>query len=187
MANGTRVADLSDLLAAPVVALVDANTRAAVRSVRFIQEFGFRREIARPGAPPVGSTTPDDFGTVRSISFSFEGPAGAEAKRQTVRIPALSLVSIPLIQAGEAEFSFSVRLLELRRDPREDPISVTRGSPTDGPSPPKLITMLSAEPGPALGTMTVLLRAKQDDLPQGVSALLNLLNGQVTSSPQVSR
>src|SRR5947209_2942006 len=106
MANGTRVADLSDLLAAPVVALVDANTHAAVRSLRFVQAFGFRREGRTPESPPPGSTMSDDFGGVRSVSFSFEGPAGVEANRQTVRLPALSLVSIPLIQAAEAEFSF---------------------------------------------------------------------------------
>lgn len=169
--------ELGDLLAAPVVALVDANARAALRSLSFIQSVGF-------GAPAPGVQTPagaTQFGGVRSIAFSVNTPAGP----RTVTVPSLSLVPVPLTQVTEAEFTYTATLLEASPYPWENAIDLSRSltPPLPEAGPPRMMVAFGPTSSPTIGAMHIVLRVRQDDLPQGVSSVLNILNNEVLTSP----
>ncbi len=111
----TNIVSLEYLFLAPLKAIIDADFMAARQFAAFVEEYGFTKDKTINSTP--GETeeennqtteNQDSLGNLRMVSFDFN-QAGKEMQ---LKIPALSLVSLPLLQVNDAEFKFGVRLLE---------------------------------------------------------------------------
>ena len=153
--RSTPVADLGDLLAAPVLASIDADAQAARHFLRFIDAFGFTEPNAE------GQREPAYF------TFTFAYASGGKPSSMTVSLPVLSLVPLPLLSMAKATFDYSLQIVDLRSD-----------SDTTRPT----LRAMFAAPGSARqppGAMNVSMSVETSDLPAGIARLLNLTSDAV--------
>jgi hypothetical protein len=177
-----NVVDLQDIFSGPIV----ADVMAAREFVEFIERYGFVR-------PPDGST--ETLGELRMITFSYEQP-GPDNQPVTrfFRIPALSLIPLPLLEVKTATFDFGVRIVEAVERPQPVPLRIL----ADEPSPPDQLRwrgMLargrsadSDETTPDLAphlqaNINVKVAVGQADIPAGIRNLLAVMG----ENAQVSR
>src|SRR4051794_35936461 len=90
------VFSLQDLIAAPVVALLDADAHAARRFADFLGDYGFGAD-----------------GALRTFTFHYSRttPSG-QSEVVSVAIPAIALIPLPALQVKDAQFRFGVRILD---------------------------------------------------------------------------
>lgn len=180
---------LEDLFAMPLLALIDADAYAAQSAYRFIREFGFERS---PDAPP------DDLGTLRTITFTYQRTApGGAPEIMSVTLPVLALIPLPLLTIKQAQLDFGIDVIGVESEDEVQTGSQALTSATAmsqlersrRPAPPRLRGRLSRPAGSArgriepgslteLGSMNVHMRVKVDvdqaDMPEGIQQLLNL-------------
>lgn len=150
--QSTPVTDLSNLLAAPVLASIDAEAQAARHFYHFIETFGF---TAAGG---------DGTRELAYFSFTFTYMANGKATPLTVSIPVLSLVPLPLLSMAKATFDYTVQVVDVRSDPedaRRPAVRAMFAEPSSSGTPPP-------------GAMTVSMSVKTSDMPAGIARLLNV-------------
>ena len=149
--TSTPVTDLSNLLAAPVLASVDADAQAARHFLRFLESFAF--------TPPSGD------GAERGLAyftFAFTYMQNGQPKSLVVSLPVLSLVPLPLLNVAKATFDFTLQIVDIRTAPEKRPSVLAMFS--EGPSSRASLP----------GGMGVTMDVVPSDLPAGISRLLNL-------------
>ena len=92
---------LSQLIGAPIHALIDAEAQAALSTANFIQAVGFQN-----------SKQGNDLGDLRMATFrhQMKGSDG-ENKFVQVDIPFISMLPIPTLQIRDAELEYTVKVL----------------------------------------------------------------------------
>ncbi|HSG41337.1 MAG TPA: DUF2589 domain-containing protein [Thermoanaerobaculia bacterium] len=163
--------DLSSLLAAPLIGLAEADFATARAAARLIEDQAFVADEEGPG---------DDghLGTLRTVSFVRPETPGAE--RSLVRIPALSLVPLPLLQIAEAELRMDVRLV--RPSSGED--SSASGQPRwDAMLAPRTRSGRRGRGSLSGSNIALKVRVRQADLPAGVATLLQVAGHSASSVP----
>lgn len=99
---------IHQLIGAPIVALIQAESAAAQASASFIETFGFS-----------GSKEGDSFGHLRSVTFTYtKQDVNGKDVTEEIQLPVLSLVPIPLLQIKDATFDFSLKITNTD-EPRE--------------------------------------------------------------------
>jgi Protein of unknown function (DUF2589) len=189
--------DLSDLLSAPLVSTTEADMLTVRKFMEFLHEFGFTRHDS-PGPEPArasGSPT-TDFGRLRMLSFDYMQPQpNGSTLPMRLRVPALTMVPLPLLQVTEADFDFALRIVSAAR--QGEPFSKTGPRPPpDEPPSKKLLAdpnryrfkaMLARgnpqapgdsrkTPGPSLElNLKVHVKMRHADMPTGVSSMIQIL------------
>lgn len=183
MADSTTstIMDVKDLVAAPLIAVVAADSDAALRLGQFIEEYGFVKVDAAAG---------DDLGKLRMLEFAYDR-AGQDGKpvRFVVKVPLLSLIPLPALQVKHAEFEFHLRIVSTTSS---DP-DASQDSTTMKPSSPVgLKGMLAPRPPSGDGArssleanMKVQVRMEQAHMPAGLSKLLTVMSQNVTADPVI--
>jgi hypothetical protein len=99
---------LYELIGAPLMALVDAESQAAKATANFIREMGFN--VSRPEAEGPDS---EDFGDLKMVTFRSQ-KRGPDGKLQSfkVEVPLLSLLPIPALQIKDAELEFLAKIID---------------------------------------------------------------------------
>ncbi|GMQ28706.1 DUF2589 domain-containing protein [Algoriphagus confluentis] len=93
---------ISDLLGAPLAAVVQAEAIAAKATAEFIQEVGFSK---------TSTSSEEDFGEVRNIIFSYQKvEADGSSKTAKIAVPLLTIIPIPSLKVAEAEIEFDLAL-----------------------------------------------------------------------------
>lgn len=144
--NQVTVVSLEALFAAPISAVISADFMAARQFAQYIQDYGF----TPPSPPELGAAPPGEasatphnagfLGDLRMVSFSFDQPGGSGSPEpKTVKIPALSLVPLPLLQVQFAEFDFAVRVLEGTRDTSPRPLRLLAAPEASSLAPPRAL------------------------------------------------
>lgn len=210
------VFELRQLVAAPLLAVVDADFAAARHFVEYLRAYGFEppdgaeREAAKgDGAPPdedalVRRAPGDDdgdeapplkpprWGRLRTVDFDYKqaGPDGG-LRDARVTVPALSMVTLPLLQVRDADFRFGIRLLKGVTRPGATSFRVLEAH-DEPPSASRIAwrAAIAEQPtrrAPSDGTSDVLranidvkVRMRQADMPAGISQLLALAGHNVT-------
>ncbi|MFN0200532.1 MAG: DUF2589 domain-containing protein [Bacteroidia bacterium] len=96
----TNPLPFGEILAGPMLALIQADTIAAQASAEFIENVGF-----------VNGQAGDNFGAMRMITFTYQKQAIGEAPQTvTIQVPLLSLIPIPLLQVKDAQIDFGVEI-----------------------------------------------------------------------------
>ena len=103
-----RSLPLYDLIGAPMVAIVQAQTQAARATVDFIEQVGFMP----PGEDEAASEL--DVGDLRMAEFRYRKADERGVQNDFVaRVPVLSLVPIPGIQVKNAKIAFTAKITDV--------------------------------------------------------------------------
>ncbi|MBD3618640.1 MAG: DUF2589 domain-containing protein [Chromatiales bacterium] len=165
------VLSLSQLIGAPINALVEAEAQAAMATARFIRMVGF-------------TGNGDDMNALGELQM-----ARFNRRRRTkdgkiedveVQIPLLSMLPIPALQIRDAELDYTVRILQTEAIQPADGAqeSLTRRTP-EGEPIARLRASFAREPRPGDRRSTDMLvkmklRIEQADMPNGLAQLLAL-------------
>jgi hypothetical protein len=171
--------DLRQLIAAPLIATVEADSMAVKTYLDFLAKVAFEPNEKHPNS----------LGKLRMLSFSYvqSDTNGARAERQ-VNIPILSLVLLPLLQVKEADFDFDVNILEAVSEASSQTFSFSEKPKEEaGPEEEKLSLRASIAPksgGSQSGSQSSLaanikvhVRMQQADMPAGLTNLLGIAAG----------
>lgn len=185
--NAWDVSSIEDIFFVPVSSVIKADFYAARQFLEYVESFGFS---AQQESDPERVGREGFIGDLRMTSFRFQESSGnGPARDRYLRVPALSMIPLPLLQVQEADFDFAVRVVQADRDRR--PEQLTLEGDEGGASEPELVdwkAMLVAEqPGGGGGdgsdaashidaNIKVHLKVRQSDMPAGISRLLAVMN-----------
>lgn len=176
----SNVVDLGYLIAAPIIATVDADFMAAIKFVEYIERYGFVKQAA---------ATDENLGRLRMVQFTFPEVDSRGAIRQRImRLPELSMIPLPLLQVDRAEYRFGVRVVTGERPVSPGGLGLA-DEPSMLPSPDtyRWKAMLapprrgpSAEAVPDVdpyidANIEATVSVRQADIPAGISRMLALL------------
>lgn len=179
------VMELRDLISAPLLATVDADSLSASRYLKNLLDIGFESVDAASGK----------LGKVKMLSFQCP-PVSGRRGTQRISIPLLSLVPLPLLQVHQADFDFDIQVLDASVSVPENEFllkgskeGLVEGSVERNPS--MRVSLVSGSYRSGNGgsqqrqssvnaNMKVHVKMGQADFPAGLSVLLNkAVNGMV--------
>jgi len=175
------------LIAAPLEAIVRAQAMSARTTAEFVGEVGFE-------------TDKDGVSRARMVDFEYshpradaDNPGNMIDTQVKVRVPVLSLMSIPSVTIDEASVELQVRVTG------HQPVEATRPTtavPTNkrvfegiGSLPLQVnrLRMVGAVTAPKLAEQTsslkISIKLKQSPTPEGLSQILSLLGESTTARP----
>lgn len=173
--TNSQVMDLSQLIAGPLVAAIEADAMASRSYFDFLIQVafeGFNQNSGKAGA-------------LRMLSFEYDDRDGSGICRKRVSIPLLTLISFPLLQLKEADFDFDIRVADAVSEENGKKFSYTNGTLSEKPAGKPQIKMrasLAKQSGADGGStplslsanMKVRIRMRQSDMPAGLSNLLHI-------------
>lgn len=89
------------IMAGPLLAMIEGETLAAQATTEFIEKAGFIKS----------NSDADNFGRLRTVSFSYvKRNFDGQLEEATLTVPLLSLIPIPLLQIQKAHIEFGLDL-----------------------------------------------------------------------------
>jgi hypothetical protein len=186
------------LIGSPMKAAIEAQALAAQSTVEFIQKVGFKQPAA--GGPDMLFTNPDqdaDAGDVRNVTLSYDKlDENGVKKAFSLTVPLLSIVPIPYLRIDEMTIDFKAKLTDsiVRNTNTSFSLDTTvGGSYSAFWSPVKLDFRVNAAFKTSASTqasstrdysMEIHVRAVQDDMPGGLSRILDMLESAITEAKQ---
>ena len=164
----SQLTTLDSIFGTPIQAIIDADYMAAKKSVDYIKEFGFN-------VPNPDEKSETGFGSLKETVFTYStlGNNG-QMEQRLVRIPSLSLIPLPLLHVEQADFDFSVRIVNSSDKSEEGKLNATL-VPQQGDSK-------SSQSAPHLdANIHVKMKVVQSDIPAGLSNLLALMGTNTTN------
>lgn len=186
--------DLHHILAAPLIATIEADYQAANKFIDFVIQHGFE-SLPDEATPAIAArerhaTVP--LGKLRMVTFwySRHHPKTGQEEYDFIQVPALSLIPLPLLQVDRAEFNFHIQV-----HPEEE-VSQPHPQGQRGALNPALRTARESEPPsrpnfkaslpptrghkdgelvPTTANMKVNVLMRQADLPTGIANLMAIL------------
>lgn len=189
MAIGDELAslDFEAMIGGPLEAMIRAQAAAAVTSVDFIKEVGFENDDKGPTMvtftydKPVETTDP------------VSGAVTVEVKPFTLTVPFLTMLPIPFIRIEEATIDFNAKILSVqeRKSASERLFKAALSAKAGwGWGSAKLKVSYSSKRTTSATSKTertysiaVHVRVRQDELPEGTSRLLGILESVITEVP----
>lgn len=176
--TSSQVMDLYQLIAAPLLATVDADSLAAQRYLDYLCTVAFESYDRQSGRT----------GPLRMLRFSYACHDATGSRRRQVAIPLLSLVPLPLLHVQEAEFDFDIDIMDAVSTREPERFSFKKGravSPAGDKPGGGLRIRASLAPQQSSGreaaaqrsltaNMKVHVKMGQAGMPGGLSRLLNL-------------
>ena len=175
--TSSQVMELQQLIAGPLIATIEADSLSAQKYLDYLMRIAFESYN-----PVTGET-----GELRMLTFSYMEQDVNGSRRQTVHIPILTLVPLPLLQIQEADFDFDIKILDALSQTSEEKFSVEEGKGVRAPQEDnglKLRVSLAPKQGEQSATanvqqslsanMKVKVKMRQADVPAGLSNLLHM-------------
>ncbi|MDO3378523.1 DUF2589 domain-containing protein [Geoalkalibacter halelectricus] len=175
--NNTALS-LSQLIGAPLHAMIAAESQAAQATAAFIREFGF--ESAG------GQGQSDDFGRLRMASFHQESTdAQGRPRRVRIDVPLLSLLPVPALQIRDAQVDFFVKIVDVQRSARRG-MAAPDSRELSALQPMDFKAALARDPAGQGGRSTemqmkVRINISQADVPAGMARLFHLMEQGITA------
>jgi hypothetical protein len=186
------------LIGSPLKAAVEAQALAAQSTIEFIHKVGFKEPAA--GSTDLVFSDPSadaDAGELRSVTFSYKKKDENELdKEYSLTVPFLAITPIPYIRIDEMTIDFNAKLTD----------AVTRNTSSDFTlgteikasysafwSPVKVDARVSAtfnqkssstEHSQREYSMQIHVRAVQDEMPAGLSRMLDMLEQAIKETPK---
>ncbi|MCC8088691.1 MAG: DUF2589 domain-containing protein [Rikenellaceae bacterium] len=175
--TNTQVLELQQLIAGPLIATIEADSLSSRSYLDYLMQIAFDSYD-----PKTGKT-----GNIRMFTFSYTSQDVNGKKQQTVSIPMLTLVPLPLLQVQEADFDFDIKILDAYSEKEERKFSLEEGREFDDPETTGEFKMrASLAPKQSQGdsgkevqqslsaNMKIKVKMRQADMPAGLSNLLHL-------------
>jgi hypothetical protein len=178
--------DFENLIGGPLIAVVHAQAQAAMATVNFIKQVGFK--------PPSGgtqTTTEQTTGEPATISFSYKkmvpkaDGSGEEEKSANLTVPFLSMLPIPYLRIEETEIDFLAKINSVQFRQVDTNLAVTgeleaKAGWLWGSARLKVTTTYQRQTkeGQTVTrdySMNVKVKAVQEEMPGGLDRLISLL------------
>ena len=164
----SQITTLDSIFGTPIQAIIDADYMAAVKSAEYIRTFGFN-------APTSDKNQNSGFGSLKETVFTYNTMGNdGKMEQRLVRIPSLSLIPLPLLHVEQADFDFSVRIVNSSDGNEDGKLSATLASQQGDSSSNKSSPHLDAN-------IHVKMKVVQSDIPAGLSNLLALMGTNTTN------
>jgi hypothetical protein len=186
------------LIGSPMKAAIEAQALAAQSTVEFIQKVGFKQPSA--GAPDALFTAPDqdaDVGEIRNVTLEYRKLDENDAQTNfSLTVPLLTIVPIPYLRIDEMTIDVKAKLTDsIKRDTNTSFSLDTSvgGSYSAFWSPVKLDFRVNAAFKTSASTqasstrdysMEIHVRAVQEDMPGGLSRIIDILESAITEAKQ---
>ncbi|WP_440878555.1 DUF2589 domain-containing protein [Vibrio natriegens] len=176
--------DFESMIGGPLNAVVRAQAQSAQTSVDFIKSVGFEAESNEP--------TMITFSYMKTIEVKNEQGevTGTEPKKYDLTVPILTMLPIPFIRVEETTIAFNAKINSVQQSTTSSShdlntkLSVKAGW---GPVSAKLSASYSYKKSTSSSSkiertysMSVNVRAVQDELPAGTEKLLGILENSIT-------
>lgn len=170
--------DFENVIGGPLVAVVHAQAQSAFATVDFIKTVGF-----------------DSEGKVVNVEFKYEKtpPGGTTATTATLDVPLLTIVPIPFLRVEEVNIEFLAKInsVEYQETTTKDTISADLTVNQRWPlGSAKLKVSYSHERQSRSGatvtreySMTVKVKAVQDEMPAGMEKVMGILESLIAEKP----
>ncbi|MGD8473946.1 MAG: DUF2589 domain-containing protein [Anaerolineae bacterium] len=179
--------DFENLIGGPLIAVVHAQAQAAMATVNFVKEVGFK--------PPEGGATitPADqaTGEPATVTFTYKkmvpkaDGSGEEEKTAELTVPFLAMLPIPYLRVEEANVDFLAKINSVQFRQVDTNIAVTgeleaKAGWLWGSARLKVTTQYQRQTkeGSTVTrdySMGVKVKAVQDEMPGGLARLLTIL------------
>lgn len=176
------------LIGEPLKAAVEAQAVAAKTTIDFIQKVGFVPNDPDQDALFVDEGSDADAGRVRNVTFNYSKRDQNDVETDfTLSVPILSIVPIPILRIDEVTIDFTAKLTDAVENTAKSNFKTeteAKGNYKSWWSPVDLEfrTGLSYESSKSTTsrytrdyTMSIHVRAVQDDMPAGLSRVLDIL------------
>jgi Protein of unknown function (DUF2589) len=204
-----QISDLQYLIAAPMVATVQADIYAAKAFVEFIEEYGFEELLFEEANNAGNDKAKRNLGKLKMITFWYtynqvvvkDGKETTIEKMVSVSLPSISMVPMPLLQVSDAQYNFDIRITGMYTNqviPSSEEGNLMRTNETIKrkkrdklPSVKATYTPLASETTPnsiapsLMANMRVKINMRQADIPAGISNLLNIVTESNNSSTKL--
>jgi hypothetical protein len=175
--------NLYEIVAGPLMALVQAEAQAAKTTLEFIEKVGFT-----PAATTGKIVDEFKVGKVRMAEFIYKkADANGQLADFTASVPVLSLVPIPAIQVKEATISFSVRINDV------ETVDASTTMSSSGASKQKYLMAKRTELRASMGSknakddkterqyaMDIQVTVEKADVPVGLMKVFNMMDQAIT-------
>lgn len=100
--TSSQVMELKDLISGPLVATIDADSISSRRYLNYLFELAFDSYDKETGK----------VGELRTLEFRYKSQDMGGTHYQSIKIPILTLVPLPLLQVKEANFDFDIQVID---------------------------------------------------------------------------
>jgi hypothetical protein len=203
--------DFESMLGGPLVAVVNAQAQAAMSTVNFIKEVGFKKKSAEEAAggdtgtedpiyvtfkypkeiSPYQPANPGDPSATPPVPATPAVPAVYET--QQLQVPILTMLPIPFIRIDltTVDFNAKINSVEYRKTDTNLKVDASLEAKAGwlwGSAKLKVATSFqrTTTQGNTVDrtySMAVHIKAVQDEMPAGMEKILNILEGAITSTP----
>lgn len=190
------------LIGSPMKAAVEAQALAAQSTIEFIHKVGFQQ----PDGPGGGKdlvfedvTQDADAGKLRSVTFSYTKKDENDALKDfSLTVPFLAITPIPYIRIDEMTIDFNAKLTDAVQRNTESSFNLNTtvsGGYSAFWSPVKFEARVSATYNNKSSSsqhqqreysMQIHVRAVQDEMPAGLSRMLDMLEQAIQEQPASS-
>ncbi|MEZ4294586.1 MAG: DUF2589 domain-containing protein [Polyangiaceae bacterium] len=186
MANGVqdlKSLPLSDIIGAPVSAIVQAEANAARTAIEFIEKVGFQKDADAPdGASAL------DAGQLRMVEFGYTKPdENGNPAEFVARIPLLALFPIPGIRVSLAKVAFTAKITDAFTETTED--QTTQNTLFEEPQVQFRGALVSntstTNTTNASYDLNIALELEQSPVSPGMAKLLSMLDVAISESKKV--
>lgn len=198
-----RQIPFSQLIGGPLKAAIEAQALAAQSTVEFIQKVGFKTSGANDFAGTdvlfEDPSEDSDAGELRNVTFSYlKKDENGEEDTFELRVPLLSIVPIPYIRIDEMTIDFKAKLSDSIA--RNTSTSFQLDASVSGGysafwSPVKFDFRVSSTFKTSTSTqaaqkreytMDIHVRATQDEMPAGLSKILDILEDAIKEAKKTT-
>ena len=203
--------DFESMIGGPLVAVVNAQAQAAMSTVNFIKEVGFKKPSTEESAG--GDTTTEDpiyvtFKYPKELSpYQPANPGDPSAtppipatpavpavyETQELKVPILTILPVPFIRVDLTTIDFNAKInsVEYRKTNtrlKVDASLEAKASWLWGSAKLKVSTSYqrTTQQGNTVNrtySLAVHVKAVQDEMPAGMEKMLSILEGAITSTP----
>jgi len=189
-----RQIPFAHLIGAPLKAAIEAQALAAQSTIEFIQKIGF--QTPDPEAADLffeDTNAPANAGTIRNVTFEYmKKDQDDQEQKFKLAVPLLTITPIPYIRIDEMTIDFKAKLTDVVSRTTSTQTQTTaelKGKFSAFWSPVKMEFRVSATHNTTSSTaasqkreysIDIHVRAVQDEMPQGLSKILDILEDAVS-------
>ncbi len=172
----TNPLPFGEILAGPMLALIQADTIAAQASAEFIENVGF-----------VNGGANGNFGDMRMITFTYQKQnIGDPPETVTLQVPLLSLIPIPLLQVREADIDFGIEITDTQSSGlAQSHLRTSAGNLTYLDGNRTAMQAILREQTDTHIQMKMKVTFAQADIPSGLSRLFQVMDNSLSSNTVV--
>ncbi|MGL6179565.1 MAG: DUF2589 domain-containing protein [Tannerellaceae bacterium] len=194
--------DFKSMIGGPLIAVVEAQTQAAMTSVKFIKEVGFKPDTYDPvyvtfkypkeitPYQPAQDAVKDKDGTVITEA---KPEVLAKIVDQELTVPILTMLPIPFIRVEETTIDFNAKIDSVEYSDQSTKLGVDASVEAKagwgwGSAKMKVSTSFqkttnSGSKVDRTYSLQIHVRAVQDEMPAGMEKVLNILESCILSKP----